>query len=858
MEVIVSHVNIDFDGLSSILAAKKLHPHAEMVISSNQSKEVTRFMAIFRDKLSMIADHQVDWTKVQHMILVDVSHLHRVGSFTSALEQSKVTFTVYDHHPVSEGHVPITEGIVDEVGATVTLLIEEIRRRKLRITPFEATVFGMGLYTDTGSFTFSTTTSRDLEAAAYLLEAGMNLKVVEQYSKPPFELSHQHFFKQLLFNMEEVEHNGLQLVISTHRQEPFQDNVSSMTRKLLDMTGADAVIVVTEMKNDVYVIGRARSKRIDLQLMMKALGGGGHAKAASATLKSRQMEEVLELVKDQLRHVVRPAITAKSFMNTPVNFITPETTMSESAEMMNRLGHSGLPVLQNGKLVGMISRRDLDKATRHGLSHAPVKAFMSSKVITVRPDSTFEGIIRLITRHNIGRLPVVNDEGEMVGIFTRSDIIEVLDDQEQKKSPAFVVDMDMENGLSEIMRRLLPKELYQLLYHIGEKADVTNRRVYLVGGIVRDILLQQANEDIDIVVEGDGISFAESLAEQMGGKVKKHPSFGTSTWEHPNGTKVDIASARLEYYDQPGALPHVEHGSLKMDLFRRDFTINALAIFLNASEFGRLIDHFNGREHLQDKTITVLHNLSFVEDPTRILRAVKFEVRFGFQMDDQTLALVYRSIDKISTVSKDRLASEFHKLLRGNNRIPLIKRLFEIGVWKELVSASVPEEAVMQHAQQFEENLNHKAWQINESSSWFGYMMLPFFGRPDFVQLLTPYAKTRKEQKWVKELHELQTSDMDIENQSLGDLHQQFKHLSEEALLFYFSHPLYVQHDDKIKAYVIRRREMPSLLNGEDLKASGIQPGPLFADILAEQEKAWMNGQISNKNEAWQWLKRFC
>ena len=173
---------------------------------------------------------------------------------------------------------------------------------------------------------------------------------------------------------------------------------------------------------------------------------------------------------------------------------------------------------------------------------------------------------------------------------------------------------------------------------IGKTAEDFNYNAYVIGGFVRDLFLYRSNEDIDVVIEGDGIAFARQFSKEMGTRVHTHEKFGTAVVIFPDGFKIDVASARMEYYKFPAALPTVEMSSLKLDLFRRDFTINTLAIELNPEKFGKLLDFFSAQKDIKDKVLRVLHNLSFVEDPTRVFRALRFEQRFGFTIGKLTAA----------------------------------------------------------------------------------------------------------------------------------------------------------------------------------------------------------------------------
>lgn len=425
MQVIASHINTDFDALASMLAAHILYPEAQMVLSDQQSVAVRQFMAIYRDELNFVSDHQVTWAEVTELILVDVASLDRIGAYGKKLDRSAIKVTVYDHHPTTDGNVKGDVEKIEPVGAAVTLLIEEIMQRSRKITSFEATVFGLGLYTDTGSFAHNNTTHRDFQAACYLMKHGMNLEIIQRFSNQMLSDEQQEILNHLFLNSTEHEMDGLNMIVSYYRHDGYQGGLSTLTRKLLEITEADAVLTVVEMQKRVYIVGRARSERINFLPLLSNWGGGGHPQAGSATMKGADMTAVYQQVCDKLETTIQPAITARMIMSSPVAIVSPDLSVEEAAQLLYQCGHTGFPVVQDDVMVGMISRRDLDKAKMHGLEHAPVKGYMSTKVVSIDPDTSLEEIQRTMIRHNIGRLPVV-DQGQLVGILSRTDIIEVL------------------------------------------------------------------------------------------------------------------------------------------------------------------------------------------------------------------------------------------------------------------------------------------------------------------------------------------------------------------------------------------------------------------------------------------------
>lgn len=855
MEIICSHVNTDFDALASMFAAKKLYPQAKVVITDKQNDAVKQFLAIYRDTLDLTLAHQIDWSQVTRLILVDVADLARLGEHAQQLDKEKVNITVFDHHPIQEGDLPAGDGLIEPVGATVTLLVEKIRKKNIPVSPFEATLFGLGLYTDTGSFTYSTTTSRDLSAASFLMEKGMNLEIIQRFSEHTLYDQQQKIFNHLFLNSREYKLEGLHIIISHYAQKKFQGGLASLTRKLLEITGADAVISIVEMQKRVYIIGRASSGRINFLPLISQWGGGGHQQAASATVKGAALNEIVEDVTKHLTKIIRPAITAQAIMSSPVKTIEPDLSIDEAHQLMFRYGHTGFPVVKDEKLVGIISRRDVDKAKHHGLGHAPVKAYMSSQVITVSPGTPLEEIQKVMITHDIGRIPVM-DRDKLVGIISRTNIIEILHNQSLKENLQKAALEKETHNLSTEMEKALSQKTVSLLKEIGIIATRSNLSLYLIGGIVRDIILGRKNDDIDLVVEGDGIAFSQQLENELGGEVIIHEDFGTATWKHPSGLKLDIASSRLEYYEHPAALPNVERSTLKEDLYRRDFTINAMAICLNQDKFGLLIDPFQGRTHLQEKKIVVLHNLSFVEDPTRILRAVRFETRFRFAMDEQTEELALTCMDKIRALSTTRLYQELRKLFSEPFPEKSLKRLFQLQFWKQLGisrQAATPSSFHAKQLTMLTASLE-RAKVLDKKLNWFLYLLIPFY-QDDQLERAQSLALTKQESKLLKEILALKNVEQWPQN-NLGEMHRLAHQYAAHALLFHAS--LCTEEFQQLLVnYLRKRKELTSLLTGEDLKKQGLKPGPEFRQILFELEVAMLNDEVTTRKEALSWLKRY-
>ena len=848
----MSHVNTDFDALASMLAAKKLHPKAQLVISGQQDRRVREFLNIYRDTFDIVQDNQINWSDVTELILVDVASLTRVGNFTKQLNKEVLHITVYDHHPPSKGDVKKDAGMIEQVGATVTILVEEIKRCSIPISPLEATLFGLGLYTDTGFFTFKHTTSRDLQVASYLMEQGMNLDMIQRFAEQTLQPEQQELLNKLFLASTTYEVDGLKIVVSSCQHKQYLGGLSVLTNKLLDIKGADALITVVGMKKNVFIVGRANSDRISLLPLLKKWGGGGHKHAGSAMIKNGEREALCIEVKDSLDLILKSAMTAREMMTSPVKTILPETTIEKAGSLMYRYGHSGYPVVKNEQLLGIITRRDLDKATHHGLGHAPVKAYMSTNIMTIEPDFTLEEIQNIIIEHNIGRLPVLED-GKLIGIITRTNMIEAIHSQALMDDTQTGTASELKDNVQEDMKQQLPEELYTLLTNIGQLATRSSVSVYLIGGIVRDILLQQPNDDIDIVVEGNGIDFANNLQATYGGEIVAHESFGTATWDHPLGLKIDIASSRLEFYDRPASLPDVELSTLREDLYRRDFTINAMAICLNEDTFGTLVDPFSGQADLHKETIKILHNLSFVEDPTRILRAVRFETRFDFSMDEQTEKLAIHSIEKVEDLSADRIKNDIERLFEEGQPSRIIRRLFELKFWKQFGVHIENERLSSMHASQLQ-TIYEKNRSSDDRPSWFNYFMIPFFYEGNMTTA-KKFALTKNDAKLLREIVALKDEQWPTLN-ARGNIHRQLKNYSDEALLFFVAKENFPNKQLFIN-YLHSRSTLQTYLSGEDLLMLGLKPGPLYSEIFLGLEIASLKREVNSKEAAIKWAQQF-
>ena len=386
---------------------------------------------------------------------------------------------------------------------------------------------------------------------------------------------------------------------------------------------------------------------------------------------------------------VNPNKQARDLMSSPAVGIEDRQTIREAEQLMNRYGLKAAPVFRAGTrhCIGYMECQTASKAIAHELGDMPVSEYMQRTILTVPPDAPLQRLMKIIVGAHQRLVPVV-EKNEVIGVVTRTDLINMFV-EDPSGVPIPVNTSARERNLAKLLSTRLPQPMLHMLHRAGELGDRLQVSVYAVGGFVRDIMLSRPAvefDDVDLVVEGDGIAFARALAQELGGRVREHRTFMTALiiYHDENGEeqRLDVATARLEYYKYPAALPTVELSSIKMDLFRRDFTINAMALRLNKGQFGCLVDFFGGQSDIQRKTIRIIHALSFVEDPTRIIRAVRFEQRYGFHISTQGEKLIKNalSLNLVEKLSGARILHELNLIFREDEPETCLRRLNELGV----------------------------------------------------------------------------------------------------------------------------------------------------------------------------------
>ncbi|MDA8418527.1 MAG: CBS domain-containing protein [Desulfobacteraceae bacterium] len=899
MEIITSHLNADFDSLAAMVAAKRLYPQAELVFPGSQERNVRDYLRQSALVYTFQRLKNIDPAQVTRLIVVDTRQASRIGALAGCLANPGLSLHLYDHHPDAPDDLRGELEEVRPVGSTTTIFVELFRERGLTLPPEEATLLTMALHEDTGSFLFDTTTARDLEAAAWLLSQGANLNVVSPFIVQELSSAELAILNRLIESATTYNIQGLAVVVARIALPDYIDEFALLVRKFMAIENLNTLFALAVMGDRLYLIARSRVPEVNVGAIALEFGGGGHASAASATIRDLSLVEAEEKLVWLLHRYVQPRSLARELMSAPVISVPPETSLAKVNNILTRYSVTVLPVLDaERRPLGLISRRVAEKAIFHGLGELPVTDYMTTDFATLPPDATLADIQERIIERRQRFIPVVEDE-RVLGVITRTDLLNLLvkeragaaGDPERDEQPSST----RRRNLNQVMVSCLSKEMIVLLRSIGEVAKEMGFSAYAVGGFVRDLLRQTRNLDLDIVIEGDGIRFAAELARRLGGVIRPHEKFQTAVVKLPDGFKIDVATARLEYYEYPAALPTIEMSSIKLDLFRRDFTINALAIALNPEKFGLLVDFFNCQNDLRDQQIRVLHNLSFVEDPTRIFRAIRFEQRLGFKIGKFTERLIRSAIKQgmFGRLSGKRFFQELKYILAEENPQPAIYRMAGFN----LLSLFHP-------ALKLDQRLKNILRETHRSVAWYKllYRDEPFRQWQTFLLALTARLSVRqlldfcdkfelierdreellKERvavgKILKVMHHRALADERAPEAEGGEAggtqgHAQpagiegppfrpsevywlLKGLSTEGLLHLMG--LLVRKSGKraVSLYVTELSRQATHIQGAELKQMGYPPGPLYATILNHLLEAKLDGLVQNAEDEAAFLRQ--
>ncbi|MBR6088909.1 MAG: hypothetical protein IKP86_03180 [Anaerolineaceae bacterium] len=729
MEVIITHEQSDFDAAGSVLAAWLLDPSRFPVLPKRRNRNLAAFLEDYKNRLPFFSWNTLPKGQISRILITDTQRVTVHPRMTGVQD-----VIVWEHHPHQHIFPDREENIYENTGACTTFLVEKLREKQdVHPGRIFATLMLMGIYEDTGSLSYGSTTPRDIRAAAWLVENGADLDLMRRYVLQPMTDHQQQGFNLLMQTLETYEIHRKTIVIAAADIRDISDEFSAVAHQMRDMLNPDGVILLLGVKTGIRVICRATTDDIDFGAMMRALNGGGHTRAASGMIPVEYMEamDVNELLDDAREKVL-------------------------------------------GMLPGFVKEPPLNLAEKLG-------------------------------------------------------------------------------------SRMAPEQL-ELIRMAAETAEQLDMPVYIVGGVVRDLLLDHPVMDFDIVVEGDATRLARELRDQYGGKLAVHSRFFTAKWELPEGESLDLISSRAETYAAPGALPTVELSDIDHDLKRRDFTLNTLAIRLDGDHYGELLDRCGGKQDLDEQLIRTLHDRSFIDDPTRMFRAVRFEQRFDFQIESDTLRQMRDQLDGIGGLTGQRIWHELKLYCAEPYPENDFSRIAELGIAGQIHKALVWDGLMEEDLFRFRSAKRAGFWQDlqgvdTETAEKEGPLWIWFSSFPEktVTQLAERLLLPKKTQRIIEGLSVIRREIPGISRLAASDVTFFLDRFLPETL-YCFQLICSEREAALLEKYVLSWRNVRPLTSGDDLLRMGVRPGPEMRELLHGLRAACIDRDLTQAEEA-DWLK---
>lgn len=728
MDIILTHEQADFDAAGSVLAAWLLDPSRMPILPKRRNRNLSAFIDDYKNRLPFFTWSTLPKGSINRIYITDTQKVEPHSRMEGIRD-----VIVWDHHPHRHLFPDRDENIYDMTGACTTFLVEKLMEKPDQHPGrIYATLMLMGIYEDTGSLSYGSTTARDIRAAAWLVEKGADLDLMRRYVLQPMTDHQQQGFDLLMQSMETFEISGQKIVIADADIREISDEFSAVAHQLRDMLNPDGLILLLAVKTGVRIICRGTTDDIDFGEMMRTMNGGGHVRAASGMITIEYMEttDAAEVLAD----------ARESVLNALPEFIRPKPL-----------------------------------------------------------------------------------------------------------------------NLSENLENQIPERQIELIRNVSETAESLDMPLYIVGGVVRDLLLEQPVMDFDLVVEGDATRLGKEVISRYGGRLKLHPQFFTANWLTMDGFSLDLISARSESYAAPATLPDVKLGTIEQDLRRRDFALNTLAVRLDGEHYGELVDLCGGLRDLQDGLIRTLHDRSFIDDPTRMFRAVRFEQRLHFELEPETMRQLREQMDGIARLTGQRIWHELRLYCDELEPEADFARITQLGMAAQIHGKMVWNESIADDCRRFRENVPDDFWDDEddldldlveaEGALW---IWLSCFSCETTSELADRLLLPKKTLRCIEELARLRREFFKITSCTSSEITFFLEKLLLEPLYIY---GLICGADERevLKSFMTRWRNIYPVSAGEDLIRMGIAPGPQMKELLTQLRAACIDTGLRPKDEA-EWI----
>jgi tRNA nucleotidyltransferase (CCA-adding enzyme) len=860
MDLIISHENTDIDGLAGMIAASKLYQEGKVVVSENMTTLAKRFLALYKDEFEIYRYDEVDYNNVNRVIVIDTHEYDRLGNMTELINWEQVEVIVYDHHPHQKLDW-INIDLSENVGSSASIIVNRLKRENIKLNRSEATLFALGISADTGNFMHLNTESEDLMAFAYLLDMGANKKVINEYLLETLDKNQKRVFELLIKHRKDIRIKDKNIALFTLKYPRYVTGLNNVVEKIKLLYQLPVVFVLVEMEGKVIIIGRSSDENVNLEEIFSDLGGGGHSGAGSVSLKT-DLEIARNKLETTIRDKIKVSVKVEEVMQEPVK-VNQDIKIEKVKQLMEKENISGVFVVDEDESVkGIFTTRDLRRLTEEDdIYRVPVKGYMTKKLIYIKPDDTIHKAQEKMVNNDIGRLPVKNEDGRVIGVITRRDILnqyykEETSSQNQNRYVSSLVSITPEKVKISSKLDELPNQIRKIFKNIGKIAQDNDSRVFLVGGMVRDLLLNKDNKDFDFVVEGNVEGLIKDVASNYDVKYKYNSNFQTGSMVINNKYELDFAVSRNELYTHPGALPKVKKADIFDDLFRRDFTVNALAVALHPEEYGYLYDFFKAREDVGDRILKALHRFSFLDDPTRIIRGIRVVLQHNLEIEEETKALMQEAIrlNEFSDVTFPRIFKELRLLFLEEPDQRFLEILEEIPFLRLLYDGYQLPKGIKdkwERAGYYLAYFNNNNYNVKE---WVVYFSLIFKNLPR--SLIERWSVKSNLKEIILFKPEEYNIDQITKLTGSVDIYNKLKNISNEKLVLLLAEHDNKKLEEKIFYFLEQISDIKLAVDGNDLIELGFKEGPIISIALKLLKRQVLKNNLKTRKEQLNYAKK--
>ena len=811
-----------------------------------------------------IPPREVPWESLKIIHLIEITQPNHNPPLMEHLAGCDLEVVCYAH--VSP-RLPCKAILCQIKSMSVTAhLLTDILGKNTTITEQDAALFSMAITERTGAGLSSKVTNTDWNA----------LQELRTHHVPP-----RHISNQVILGLREGQ-KGLLGDLLKQTQDYFIGNwpislaitkssgnvqeLMPVMESLWSQTDPHVLIAGACGGNKTQIWFRSRIPQINPFAVFQEYRPRSEGRWTVFPIPDGETSGVKTLILNRLNSVLKPDIQVREIMSQNPRCVDWNETVANALDIMLRFNLMTLIVTKSNLFAGIVTRRDLDKAVQMDLWTSAIGPFVSSDSPSVTPDTPVRILRSLMVRSNAMKISVV-ENGIPVGIITPRELLRAVQDHlplPPQYLPLIEASQLPKKGqIENLMKRVIPLRVLHILKKIGAKAAQMGMQAYAVGGFVRDLLLEKPNLDIDIVLTEDALPFALAICDELKAESRVFDRFHTARIIF-EGIKIDFSTARIEHYAQPGALPKVELGGLSNDLYRRDFTVNAIALDLSPGGFLEILDFFSGYRDLAAKKIRILNSFSFLEDPTRLFRAVRFAGRFHFELADDTKRAFDIAVQReiIGTLSMKRIGAEISRCLQEEHPHRIIEMLYQAGLLKSL-HPRLADPSLLPTRFRLIPGIIRRFSVLgepidSETVSWIGLLTpLSPLEAGKLLMSMGTYATRRK--IIVESLESLATVPQKLSKISANDDLKLFELLGRsalEGLVALIAFALDKSGARRVFDYLIRLRNIRCEITGKDLLAVGIPAGPHMRMIFREITNAKIRGEIRNRKEEIDYAER--